>query len=200
MLLICPGKTTSGDIRLLEKGPTLYQRCVPTLEKVDKWQVEKELERLGWEIRLKMHYLDKPTPAFSETPSFKVPSSWTPLICCTQLEMYLSELEEEILKIDKAGQNYAYLFKAKRQALPDLMYDKNNVIKSADNGSAFVICDKQVYLKEFQLQLGNKSGYEKMKRDQLQGVTQKTPNVLLDFLKEKEIDKKLLNYLLVKNP
>ena len=80
------------------------------------------------------------------------------------------------------------------------MYDKNIVIKPADKGSAIVIWDKQDYLKECQLQLGNKSVYEEVKRDLLQDVTQKICNTLLDMLRKKEIDKKLFNYLLVKNP
>ena len=42
--------------------------------------MKKDLEKLGQDICLKMHYLDELTPAFSETPAFKVPSSWTPLI------------------------------------------------------------------------------------------------------------------------
>ena len=79
---------TSAEIELLEKKLSF----VPTPEKIEKWQVKKDLEKLGRDISLKMHYLDGPTPAFSETPAFKVPSSWTPLIRDTQLEMYLSEL------------------------------------------------------------------------------------------------------------
>ena len=59
-----------------------------------------------------------------------------------QLEMYLSELEVERLNIDEAGQNYPNLTKAEREALQDLMYDKNIVIKSADKGSTIVIWDK----------------------------------------------------------
>ena len=168
-------------MELLEKGLSF----VPTPEKIDKWQVKKDLEKLERDIRLKMYYLDEPTPAFSEIPAFKVPSSWTPLIRDNQLEMYLSELEEEILKINGTGQNYPHLSKVEREALQDLMYDKNFVIKPADKGSAIVIWDKQDYLKECQLQLGNKKVYEEMKRDPLQGVTQKIRNTLLDMLTKK---------------
>ena len=39
-----------------------------------------------------------------------------------------------------------------------------------------------------------------MKRDLLQGITQKICNTLLDMLRKNEIDKKSFNYLLVKNP
>ena len=110
--------------------------------------------------------------------------------------MHLSELEEEILKIIEAGQNYPNLTEAKRESLQDLIYDKSIVIKPADKGSAVVIWDKQDYLKEYELQLGNKSVYEEMTRDPLQGITQKICNTLLDMLRKYEIDKKLLNYLL----
>ena len=161
--------------------------------------MKKDLEKLGRDIHLKMHYLDKPTPTFSEIPAFKVSSSWTPLICDTQLEMYLSELAEEILKIDETGQNYPNLTKAEREAQQDLVYDKNIVIKPADKGRAIVIWDKQDYLKKCQLQLSNKRVYEEVKRGPLQGVTQKISNAVLDMLRKREIDKKLFNYLLVKN-
>ena len=66
------------------------------------------------------------------------------------------------------------------------MYDKKIVIKLADKGSAIVICDKKDYLKEFQLQLGNKSVYEEVKRDPLQGVTQNIRNTLLETLKKRK--------------
>ena len=134
-----------------------------------------------------MHYLDEPTPAFAE-----IPSSQTPLIHDTQLEMHLSELEEEIIKINEARQNYPNLTKAECEALQDLMYDKNIVIKPADKGSAIVIWDKQDYLKECELQLGNKSVYKEVKRDPLHSVTQKIRNTLLDMLRKKEIDKKII--------
>ena len=98
--------------------------------------------------------------------------------------MHLSELEEEILKIDGTGQNYPNLTEAKREALQDLMYDKSIVIKPADKGSAVVIWDKQDYLKECVQQLGNKSVYEEVKRDPLQGVTHKICNTLLDMLRK----------------
>ena len=51
---------------------------------------------------------------------------------------------------------------------------------------AIVICDKQDYLKEFQLQLGNKSVYEEVKRDPLQGIMQNICNTLLEILKKRK--------------
>ena len=48
---------------------------VATPEKIEKWRVKKDLEKLGREIHLKMHYLNKPKPLISEVPAFKIPSN-----------------------------------------------------------------------------------------------------------------------------
>ena len=89
-----------------------------------------------------MHYLDQPTPFFSETPAFRPPSNWTPLIRDTQLELCLSEIEDELLKINEDGKNYPNLSKEERSALQNLRKDKNIIINPADKGSAIVIWDR----------------------------------------------------------
>ena len=37
-------------------------------------------EKFGRNLGLKIYYLDQPTPYFSETPAFRAPSNWTPII------------------------------------------------------------------------------------------------------------------------
>ena len=65
---------TESKIRVLDKGLNFF----PTPEKLDHYQIKKDLERLGKDIKLKMYYKTEPTPAFPERPAFKVPSNWTP--------------------------------------------------------------------------------------------------------------------------
>ena len=67
-------------------------------------------------------------PLFSEVPAFKTPSKWTPTIKDTQLELYLSEIEDEIMQIDEQGHNYPNLTKKKREAMKELMNDCNIII------------------------------------------------------------------------
>ena len=55
-----------------------------------------------------------------------------------------------------------------------------------------------IYLKECEPQLGNKSVYEEVKRDPLQGVMQKICNTLLDMLIKRKKIKKLFNYLFIR--
>ena len=89
-----------------------------------------------------MYYLDRPTP---ETPAFWPPSNWTPLIRDTQLELYLREIEDELLKINEDGKNYPNLSKEERSALQDLMKDKN--IKAYWQGKCYCNMGRRRLLK-----------------------------------------------------
>ena len=147
-----------------------------------------------------MYFLNEPSPGFSETPSFKIPSKWTPIIKDTQLELYLSEIEDEILKIDKSGKNYPNLTKDEREALETLMRDENIIIKPADKGSAVVVWDRIDYMKECDNHLNDENVYKEIKSDPLTDTNKKIKTVLTNMLKKKEIDKKLYDYLFIKRP
>ena len=43
-----------------------------------------------------MHFLNESSPSFSEVPTFKTSSNWTPIIKDTQLKLYVSEIEDAI--------------------------------------------------------------------------------------------------------
>ena len=187
---------TPSEIKLLSKGLSF----VPTPERIDREQVKRDLERFGRNIKLKLHFMDNPTPAFSETPSFRPPSKWTPIISDTQLEIYLSEIEEKILEINEEGQNYPNLSVEERKALNDLMQDRSIIIKPADKGSAIVIWDRDDYIKECNTQLNDENVYKKIDKVSLKDVNAKIRTILNFMLNKKEIDKKILEYLLVKNP
>ena len=98
---------THDQLSLSSKGLSF----VPTLEKIDRWQVKNDLEKFGRSIRFKMRFLNESSPSFSKVPAFKTPSKWTQIIKDTLLELYLSEIEGEIMQIDKQGYNYPNLTK-----------------------------------------------------------------------------------------
>ena len=52
---------TENEIRVLDKGLNF----VPTPEKLDRYQIKKDLERLARNIKLRMYYKTEPTLAFS---------------------------------------------------------------------------------------------------------------------------------------
>ena len=84
-----------------------------------------------------MYFANEVTPNFSKSPSFQIPSNWTPYINNVYLEMYLSEIEEELMKINKHGVNYSNLSKEER--LHNLSHNDSIIIKPAYKGSQIVI-------------------------------------------------------------
>ena len=187
---------TDSEIKLLSRGLGF----VPTPEKIDRCQIKRDLEKFGRNFRLKMYYLDQPTSAFSEVPVFRPPSNWTPLIRDTQLEIYLSEIEEKLMNINEEGNNYPNLSKEERKSLQNLMEDDTIVIKPADKGSAIVIWDKDDYIKECDKQLGDQSVYEPCNDFKPTIINNKIKSILTKMKSSKEIDKKIFEYLLVKKP
>ena len=169
-------------------------------EKIDHWQVKNDLEKFGRIIRLKMHFLNEPSPSFSEVPAFKTPSKWTNIIKDIQLEFYLPEIEDEIMQIDKQGQNYPNLTKKECEAMKELMNGCNIIIKPAGKGSGIFIWDMQDYLRECENQLTDINVYEKVEGDLVTATNKKICKVLDNMIKKKEIDEKLANYLYIKLP
>ena len=113
---------TEAEIKVFKKGLCF----VPTPEKINRWQLKNGLEKFGRNIRLRMHFVSEVTPNFSKSPSFRIPSNWTPYINDVYLEMYLCEIEEELMKINKRG------MKKDRDALHNLSHDDSIIIKPAD--------------------------------------------------------------------
>ena len=54
-----------------------------------------------------MYYLHQLKKILSTSPSIELPQTWAPVICGVWLEVYLSELEEEIILYiyDKLGKS-----------------------------------------------------------------------------------------------
>ena len=67
---------------------------VLTPEKIDHWQVKNDLEKFGRNIRLKIDFLNEPDCSFFKVLVFKTPSKSTAIITGTQLELYLSKIEQ----------------------------------------------------------------------------------------------------------
>ena len=71
-----------------------------------------------------MYCINKPSLAFSDVPAFKVSSDWIPYINDVLLEMYLSEIKDQILNINEKGHNYPNLTKDEQDALNSLIKDR----------------------------------------------------------------------------
>ena len=81
------------------------------------------------------------------------------------IEMYLSRLEEKILNLNTRKREHN-ISKEERKAIDSLRNDTSIVIKEADKGVCIVVWDREDYLKEAELQLGDKGVYEKLSGDE----------------------------------
>ena len=62
-------------------------------------------------MTVKWNFRNEPSQGFSETPAFKVKSSWKPPNGHSIIEVFLSKNEEELFKIIETPLNYSHLTK-----------------------------------------------------------------------------------------
>ena len=72
------------------------------------------------------------------------------------------------------------------------------MIKPADKGSAIVVWSKKDYLTEASSQLKDRTVYQKCQSAPLQKVNKEIKDILRDMLNRKEIDKKIMDYHIMK--
>ena len=187
---------SESEIRLLSKG----LKFVPTPVSMNRAQLKLDSEEFGRRLKLKYHFRNHVSENFSHIPSYRPPSDWTSEINDVHLEMYLSELEEQLMKISEQGYNYPNLTVEEREALKSLRNDPSIIIKEADKGSAVVIWDREDYIREAMTQLGDKDVYSEIDDIPLSGINKQIEEVLGDMLRNKEITEKVFNHLIINKP
>ena len=105
---------------------------IPTCHKVDVARLKLELEPFSRMLRLKWHFRnDKRDIPINP---FKAKSTFNPSNKDAAVEIYLSSLEEKLLKTEVPKHKFHNLTKRERDALYNLKNDKTIVIKGADKG------------------------------------------------------------------
>ena len=79
---------------------------------------------------------------------FKPKSTFNPPNKDAATEVYMSSLEEKLMKIEMPQNRYNNLTSKERQALYELKNNKSIVIKGVYKGSAVVVWEKDDYIKE----------------------------------------------------
>ena len=78
---------------------------------------------------------------------FKPKSKFNPRNKDAAIELYLSSLEEKLMKVEVPKDKFNDLTNSERKALYNLKNDKSIVIKSADKGSVVVVWDREDYIR-----------------------------------------------------
>ena len=136
---------------------------VPTCNNIDKAKFKIELEAFGRMLRLKWHFRNASKDIHRDM--FKPKPKFNPRNKDAAIELYLSSLEEKLIKAEVPKDKLNSLTKSEQKALYDLKNDKSIVIKSADKGLAVVVWDREDYIKEAEKELADEQVYEKVSKD-----------------------------------
>ena len=89
-------------------------------------------------MRTKWYFRNESRKQFKNIPVFSPKSAWTPPNGHPNLEVYLSQIENEVSK-EQLG--YSNLSKLEWETTKSLAGDRSIIIKKADKGSCVVVWD-----------------------------------------------------------
>ena len=130
--------------------------------------MRKDIKEYIRRIRLKEYfYSDEAVDGdFSEMPAFRKKSGWTPERNREiALEAYVEALENGILRNDFETPRQRNLTRDEQRALENLRNYADIIIKQADKGSAVVVMDKEIYIREAMRQLSDQEVYTSLDED-----------------------------------
>ena len=127
---------TGSEISLLPKALNF----VLTFNTIDKAKLKMKLEALVRILRLKWHFRNEENEF--DLDQFKPKSTLKPRNKDAAIEVYMSSLEEKLMKMEIPKDKYNNLTSKEQQVLYDLKNNKNIVIKGIDKGSALVVWDR----------------------------------------------------------
>ena len=147
-------------------------------------------------MRSKWFFRNEPTPKFSEVPAFSPKSSWKPPNGHPYLEVFLSQLENEIFKLFFDYLKQSNTSKEEWQAITALADDRTIVNKRADKESCVVVWDRMDYLLETEKQLSDTNVYKsvKFKEKLLTDLAESSNNMFLNLKRKDLINQKELKY------
>ena len=123
------------EIKVLEKGLGF----VPTPNIINKEDLTRDFGDFSRKMRCKWYFRNEPSPNFSKVPAFRPKSNWKPPPGHPCVELFLSNLESELLSF-LPGKSQAYnLTKEEWLAMRSLAEVRSVIIKPADKGSCVVV-------------------------------------------------------------
>ena len=155
-----------------------------------------ELEAFGRMLPLKWHFSNENKDIHRDI--FKPKSKFNPRNKDAAIELYLSSLEEKLMKVRVPKDRFNNLANSERNALYDLKNDKSIVIKSADKGSLVVVWEGEDYIKEAEKQLGDEEVYEEDSNDAAPLL--KTINAVIPKVRKRgDLKRDNLDYFIMKD-
>ena len=133
----------------------------PIQKKLNESELRGDFNEFCKRMRLKWYFRNE-SQNLSKAPVFILKSRWQPPqghLCC---EVFLSQVENELLELPNADIKYSNLSREDWNVIRSLADDRIIIIKKADKGSCIVIWGRNDYLMETEKQLSNKKVYQEV--------------------------------------
>ena len=133
----------------------------PIQKKLNESELRGDFNEFCKRMRLKWYFRNE-SQNLSKAPVFLLKSRWQPPqghLCC---EVFLSQVENELLELPNADIKYSNLSREDWNVIRSLADDRIIIIKKADKGSRIVIWGRNDYLMETEKQLSNKKVYQEV--------------------------------------
>ena len=148
---------TDTEIKVLEKGLDF----APIQKKLKEPELRSDFNEFCRRIRLKQHFRNE-SENISEVPVFNPKSRQQLPQDHPCLEVFLSQVENELFELPEADIKYSNLSREEWNAIRSFDDDRNIIIKEADQGSCIVIWGQNDYLMEEEKQLSEKKVYQEV--------------------------------------
>ena len=116
---------TDTEMKVLEKGLDF----APIQRKLNESELQRDFKDFCRCMRLEWYFRNEPTPFFSEQPSFSPKSSWSLPAGHPNLEVFLSQIEQELFWIPDKPCTYSNFTKEVWQGIRFLADDRCIIYK-----------------------------------------------------------------------
>ena len=150
-------------------------------------------------VRLKSFFQHNPSPEEPEH-EFHTSKGWTPPQGISPaLETFFTTNTTDFLHMEKT-KKYPNLTREERQALKELIDNRDITIKPADKGGAIVVQDTDKYITECLHQLNNRTHYKRTGTNTTNEVNKKINDFIRDSKKQGHIRPITADHLITKEP
>ena len=182
---------TDTEIKVFEKGLNF----APIQQKLNEPEPRSDFIEFCRIMRLKCHFRDE-SENFIEVTVFNPKSRWQPPQGHPCLEVFLSQVENELFELPKAVIKYSNPSREEWNTIRSLADDRSIIIKKADKGSCIVIWGRNDYLMEAEKQLSDKKVYQEVSNGEniLSKLAEMSKKIFINLKKRGYITEKQLKY------
>jgi hypothetical protein len=184
---------TEVEKALFSKG----QKFCPVERDPPIVRMQRELQRFYRILRIKWHFDDQPDTRSELEKNFYQKSNWQPPKACTEIENFISRLQEKFDSWKPPRWIKDNLTKGERKFLKDIRDKEDIVYMWEDKGPSFTKMSREQYISSGEKELENVKFYTPVDNDPSKSIKRKNDEIVQNMFKSGEISEKVAEYLVL---